>query len=105
MSRTPKKKSNPPKTTAVTASSPADFEDVLRLIDAARGRAIAAVNTELIDLYWNIGEHISRKLESAAWGEGIVQQLADTSPSGIPTSRASPPQPLPNAAVLRNVQE
>ena len=77
MSRTPKKKSKPPKTTAVTASSPADFEDVLRLIDAARGRAIAAVNAELIDLYWNIGEHISHKLESAAWGEGIVQQLAD----------------------------
>ena len=32
------------------ASSPADFDDVLRLIDAARGRAVATVNKELIDL-------------------------------------------------------
>ncbi len=39
------------RTTALTGSSPADFDDVLRLIDAARGRAVAAVNKELIDLY------------------------------------------------------
>jgi predicted nuclease of restriction endonuclease-like (RecB) superfamily len=77
MSRTPKKKPNPPSPTALPAPSPEDFDDVLRLIDAARTRALAAVNTELIDLYWKIGEHISRKLESAAWGERIVQQLAD----------------------------
>ena len=56
--------------------SPADFDDVLRLIDAARTRAVAAVNTTLIELYWSIGEYISRKIESAAWGEGVVEQLA-----------------------------
>ncbi len=48
---------------------------MLQLIDAARVRAIAAVNTTLIELYWNIGEYISRKIESAAWGEGVVEQL------------------------------
>jgi predicted nuclease of restriction endonuclease-like (RecB) superfamily len=53
-----------------------DFDDVLRLIDAARTRAVAAVNTTLIELYWSIGEYISRKIESAAWGEGVVDQLA-----------------------------
>lgn len=77
MSRTPKKKPKPPSPTALMAPSLGDFDDVLRLIDVARTRALAAVNTELIDLYWKIGEHISRKLESAAWGEGVVQQLAD----------------------------
>ena len=35
-----------------------------------------AVNTELIDLYWQVGQYISRKLETAAWGEGVVDQLA-----------------------------
>jgi predicted nuclease of restriction endonuclease-like (RecB) superfamily len=55
---------------------PADFDEVLRLIDAARTRAVASVNTTLIELYWSIGEHISRKIESAAWGEGVVDQLA-----------------------------
>jgi transposase len=33
----------------LTTASPADFDDVLRLIDAARGRAVAAVNKELIE--------------------------------------------------------
>ncbi len=60
-----------------SASSHADFEEVLQLIDAARTRAFAAVNKELVSLYWEIGEFISRKLESAVWGERVVQQLAD----------------------------
>lgn len=57
-------------------SSAADFDEVVRLIDAARARAVSAVNTTLIELYWNIGEYISRKIESADWGEGVVEQLA-----------------------------
>src|SRR6516225_2329201 len=61
----------------MTPVPPADFDEVLRLIDAARTRALATVNQELVGLYWQIGEYISRKLESAAWGEGVVQQLAD----------------------------
>lgn len=72
-----KSKKSPSRTTALMAAPAAEFGDVLRLIDAARTRALSAVNTELIDLYWKIGEYISRKLESAAWGEGVVRQLAD----------------------------
>lgn len=53
-----------------------DFDAVLALIEAARGRAAQAVNTTLIELYWQIGEHISRKLASAEWGDGVVTQLA-----------------------------
>ena len=47
------------------------------MIQAARGRAVAAVNTTLVDLYWRVGEYISRKLETATWGEGVVHELAD----------------------------
>jgi predicted nuclease of restriction endonuclease-like (RecB) superfamily len=57
-------------------TSPVDFDEVLGLIEAARTRAYTAVNTTLIELYWSIGEYISRKIESAAWGEGVVDQLA-----------------------------
>jgi predicted nuclease of restriction endonuclease-like (RecB) superfamily len=53
------------------------FVEVVDLIHKARQRAFQAVNTELIDLYWRIGEYISRKMETAAWGEGVVDQLAD----------------------------
>lgn len=58
----------------VTANQ--DFDVVLRLIDAARVKAVATVNTTLIELYWSIGQYISQKIESAAWGEGVVEQLA-----------------------------
>jgi hypothetical protein len=53
-----------------------DFAEVVEIIQAARGRALAAVNTTLVDLYWRLGEYISRKLESATWGEGVVDALA-----------------------------
>jgi predicted nuclease of restriction endonuclease-like (RecB) superfamily len=52
------------------------FAEVVEMIQDARGQALTAVNTALIDLYWKIGEYISRKLETAAWGEGVVEALA-----------------------------
>jgi predicted nuclease of restriction endonuclease-like (RecB) superfamily len=52
------------------------FSEVVGLIAAARQRAFQAVNTTLIDLYWQVGEHISRKIEAAEWGDGVVPQLA-----------------------------
>lgn len=73
-SRAPKRNLVPRATTATTQHG--DFDEVVRLIDAARTRAVATVNTTLIELYWQIGEYISRKIESADWGEGVVEQLA-----------------------------
>lgn len=53
------------------------FAEVARMIEAARHQALQSVNTTLIDLYWQVGAFISRKLETAEWGDGVVQQLAD----------------------------
>lgn len=59
------------------ASAPENsFEEVIALIRRSQQRALQIVNTELIDLHWRVGEYISRKLETAAWGEGVVDQLA-----------------------------
>jgi predicted nuclease of restriction endonuclease-like (RecB) superfamily len=78
MTRNARRTGKPAKTIAVRASPPADegFDAIVRLIDAARQRAYQAVNTALIDLYWQIGEHISRKIASAEWGDGVVDRLA-----------------------------
>jgi predicted nuclease of restriction endonuclease-like (RecB) superfamily len=54
----------------------AGFAEVAGLIAAARQRAFQAVNTALIDLYWQVGEYISQKIEAAEWGAGTVEQLA-----------------------------
>ena len=52
------------------------FAEVVEMIQAARGRAFSAVNTALVELYWELGQYIYRKLETAAWGEGVVDALS-----------------------------
>lgn len=53
------------------------FTEVIQFIKQARFNAIKSVNTELIDLYWKIGEYISKKIETAQWGQSVVDQLAE----------------------------
>lgn len=52
------------------------FTDIIQLIKQSRTNAIRAVNAELINLYWNIGEYISKKLEKSEWGDSVVTELA-----------------------------
>lgn len=56
------------------------FEDQLveisqRVINA-RENALQSANTVLLDLYWQIGEYISRKIAAAKWTEESIAQLA-----------------------------
>lgn len=52
--------------------------DVLkRRVREARVRAQRSVNTELIELYWNIGNEILIQRQRQGWGTGVVRQLAD----------------------------
>jgi predicted nuclease of restriction endonuclease-like (RecB) superfamily len=53
------------------------FTDIIQLIKQSRTNAIKAVNAELINLYWNIGEHISKKIELSEWGDSVVIELAN----------------------------
>jgi predicted nuclease of restriction endonuclease-like (RecB) superfamily len=65
----------------------ASFDEVLALIDAAKRRAHRAVNRELVDLYWQVGEHISGKIARAEWGDGVVDELATAIARQHPTLR------------------
>ena len=65
-----------PSNISPTIGDEAAFSEVVRLIAASREKAIQAVNTALIDLYWQIGATISRKIEAAEWGDGVVDRLA-----------------------------
>jgi predicted nuclease of restriction endonuclease-like (RecB) superfamily len=53
------------------------FTDIIHLIKQSRTSAIKAVNAELINLYWKIGEHISKKIEQSEWGDSVVTELAN----------------------------
>ena len=52
------------------------FQDVLSFIQQARHRALQAVHTELMELYWRIGEHLSSRIQAEGWGQGTVKELA-----------------------------
>lgn len=76
MTRPPAKRRGAIPQGTVIPSVEASFSEVVSLIELARQRAYQAVNTELVGLYWQIGEYISRKLETAEWGDGVVDALA-----------------------------
>jgi predicted nuclease of restriction endonuclease-like (RecB) superfamily len=67
--------------------SPAGFDEVLALIEATRSRVVTAVNTALIDLYWRIGQYISRKIAEEGWGQGTVAALAEYIRARRPNAR------------------
>lgn len=52
------------------------FLEIISLIKEARNNALKSVNVELINLYWNIGEYLSKRIETTEWGKSIVTQLA-----------------------------
>lgn len=53
------------------------FEFVNSLIERHRSLAIALVNAEAIQMYWDIGQYISLQLASSRWGANVVGDLAD----------------------------
>ena len=52
------------------------FAEIIQLIKQSRTNALKAVNAELINLYWNIGEYITKKIEQSEWGDSVVTELA-----------------------------
>lgn len=53
------------------------FSDIIQIIKNSRTNALKAVNSELINLNWNIGEYISLKVEKSQWGKSVVKELSD----------------------------
>ncbi|MHA4811466.1 PDDEXK nuclease domain-containing protein [Flavitalea flava] len=56
------------------------IDDVKRILDHARKNAYAAVNTAMVDAYWQIGKRIVEQEQHgenrAAYGEGILKELS-----------------------------
>ena len=53
-----------------------EFDEIVAIIEEARQKAFRAVNRELIEMYWQIGQYISEKVKSNAWGKSIVTEFA-----------------------------
>lgn len=59
-----------------TAPAQPEFNEVLQLVLQTRRQIFLQANTALIDLYWLVGKIISQKVQSEAWGKGVVTELA-----------------------------
>ncbi|MEI8018191.1 MAG: PDDEXK nuclease domain-containing protein [Schlesneria sp.] len=59
---------------------PADFLNLLHEIKTrvqqAQTRAILAANTELVQLYWDIGSLIDQRQKYEGWGAGVIPRLS-----------------------------
>jgi hypothetical protein len=42
-----------------------------------------AVNTEIIDLYWQIGKEVSERTKNGSWGKSVVEELASQIASNL----------------------
>ena len=70
----------------------AAFSEVLQLIQSAKQQVYLAVNTELITLYWQVGEYIYCKIASDGWGKGTIQNLGTYLQKAQPGIRGFSPQ-------------
>ena len=55
------------------------FDNIKNLIEHSRNRVYKAVNTEMINLYWNIGKMIAEKQngnKKAKYKDYIIEQLS-----------------------------
>ncbi len=53
------------------------FDEIIRIIDNARSRAMKAVNAELIQMYWEIGAYVSGKVNDGGWGKSVVANFSE----------------------------
>ena len=52
------------------------FSEIVILIKTVQANAFSVINTELINLYWNVGSYISKQLVDANWGDKTIDELA-----------------------------
>ena len=53
------------------------FDDVLGMIHQAKQKAEYQVNSTIIDLYWSIGEYVSKQIDVNGWGKSTVKALSE----------------------------
>ena len=54
-----------------------DFGAVISIIENAKGRALKAVNAELINMYWEVGEYLSKLCAESSFGDKVIDEVAN----------------------------
>ena len=54
-----------------------EFALIDSIITAHHTSAIAKVNAEALQMYWEIGQFISERLRTEKWGAKVIEELSD----------------------------
>ena len=69
-----------PPDAGAAASVPSDYAvwlaGIKRHVQSARSRATLALNTELLTLYWHIGNELLQRQQAAHWGDKVLSRLS-----------------------------
>lgn len=60
------------------------LDEIKRRIQSAQTRAVLAVNTELLQLYWDIGRQLAQWQKERDWGSAVVEQMAQDLQASYP---------------------
>lgn len=66
-------------------SNATDFGAVISIIENAKGRALKAVNAELIQMYWEVGEYLSDLCAESSFGDKVIDEVATYISKSAPT--------------------
>jgi len=73
---------------------PSFLSSIKERVQQAQLKAIVAVNSELITLYWHIGQDILRRQQEQGWGVGVIEQLSRDLHAAFPQMRGFSPRNL-----------
>jgi predicted nuclease of restriction endonuclease-like (RecB) superfamily len=77
---------------------PVGYTDLLselkHRVRTARTRALRTVNTQLIELYWSIGNAVRAQQEGQSWGSGVIKRLAEDLRAEFPEMKGFSPRNL-----------
>ena len=57
--------------------TPAEYGEIISIIERARENAFRAVNREFISMYRDIGAYVSEKVKNDGWGKAIVKDFSE----------------------------
>ena len=69
-----------------------NFSSIISIIKTAKERIVKTVNTEIIDLYWQIGKEVSEKTKKGGWGKSVVEELSNHIAANFGNMRGFSPQ-------------
>lgn len=62
-------------------------KEIILLIEQSKLKAILSVNSELLTLYWKIGNDILTKQKEQGWGTKVIEQLSKDLMERFPDDR------------------